>query len=650
MLELLDLSEPWIRGGAVVHMSSEMTATRPLSFAGLALPRWFFGMRVWVTMMLALYAAFWLQIDGASSAAVTVAILALPTRGQALEKALYRFGATLVGVTASIAISGLFSQQRDLFVLAYAGWLGLCVFVANLLDGNRAYGAVLSGYTVAIVSVMKVDSPQDVFMTGMNRGAAIAIGIATVALVNDLFAAPNVFPKALAGVSDARQEVLDLVRNGLRDGTLDIAQTADTFKALTALHPTISALAAESRTGAAAARSTVAALVDEIMAARAAGLGEAARAETAQERSRAAVTDADGVEAVESRALAERDRRATQGLADMKAGRRPAQPPGLPLFRSRRLAARKAFRVGAAVALSSLFFIYSSWPQTSIAFTFLGAVAALSSTMPNPKGFSILACLGIPLAALTVGITEFLVLDGVDQYPLLCIALAPPVVGACLLQSSSNQKLAVIGFLVLVFVPVLLSPSNPQNYNPQSYLTVSMLATTGVLALAFWLTLLTPASDAQQRRWLLRSAKADLSATLRGRRDRLTPSEAAYRSADRIGQLAAVGAGDDPARAEALADAFAIADLDHAVRRVRYALVRLAPGSMDGKASADVQDALAGMDVAALRAAADSLPTRSDSRADDAVRQAGRALMLVADLAAAHRPALQRLMPGLVAA
>ena len=85
----------------------------------------------------------------------------------------------------------------------------------------------------------------------------------------------------------------------------------------------------------------------------------------------------------------------------MRAGRAPAHAPGLPLFRSRRLAARKGVRVGLAVALSSIVFIYSSWPQTSIAFTFLGAVAALSSTTPNPRAFSILACVGIPLAAVT---------------------------------------------------------------------------------------------------------------------------------------------------------------------------------------------------------------------------------------------------------
>jgi uncharacterized membrane protein YccC len=37
--------------------------------------------------MVALYAAFWVQLESASTAVVTVGILALQTRGQAYEKA-----------------------------------------------------------------------------------------------------------------------------------------------------------------------------------------------------------------------------------------------------------------------------------------------------------------------------------------------------------------------------------------------------------------------------------------------------------------------------------------------------------------------------------------------------------------------------------
>ena len=70
------------------------------TFAGFPLSAWAFALRIWAAMTVALYAAFWLQLEGASSAAVTVGILALQTRGQAYQKAVYRILCTVIGVIA----------------------------------------------------------------------------------------------------------------------------------------------------------------------------------------------------------------------------------------------------------------------------------------------------------------------------------------------------------------------------------------------------------------------------------------------------------------------------------------------------------------------------------------------------------------------
>ena len=51
--------------------------------------------------------SFWLQLEAPFTAALTVAILAEPTRGQALEKAGYRLIATIIGVAAPFAIVGV---------------------------------------------------------------------------------------------------------------------------------------------------------------------------------------------------------------------------------------------------------------------------------------------------------------------------------------------------------------------------------------------------------------------------------------------------------------------------------------------------------------------------------------------------------------
>src|SRR3977135_4025419 len=179
-------------------MTLVQSVRRTVTIAGFPLSAWAFALRIWAAMMVGLYAAFWLQLESASSAAVTVGILALPTRGQVYQKALYRVLSAISGVVASFVIAGLFPQSRDLFMIGFAGWLGLCIYVGGLLDGNRAYGAVLSGYTVAQVAVTQIDSPQNIFSAGVNRGAAIVVGIAALALVSDIFAAPNVHT-ALSG-------------------------------------------------------------------------------------------------------------------------------------------------------------------------------------------------------------------------------------------------------------------------------------------------------------------------------------------------------------------------------------------------------------------------------------------------------------------
>src|SRR5258708_22525542 len=148
-------------------------------------------MRIWLAIVLAVYVSFWLELEAPSTAALTIAILALPTGGQVIEKAVFRIIATGLGITASIAIVGFCTQGGSLLLGVFAAWTGLCVYVVGLLDGNRAYAAALSGYTVALISVQQIDNPQHIFESSMARGAAITIGILAITLVSDLLAAPD---------------------------------------------------------------------------------------------------------------------------------------------------------------------------------------------------------------------------------------------------------------------------------------------------------------------------------------------------------------------------------------------------------------------------------------------------------------------------
>ena len=100
--------------------------------------------------------------------------------------------------------------------------------------------------------------------------------------------------------------------------------------------------------------------------------------------------------------------------------------------------------------ISAILFSLGGWPFASQAVVLVGVTIALSANRPNPSAFAATAVIAMPIAALLAGVTEFLILDGVDQFPLLAIGMAPSVLAAALVFTIPNQRLASIGFLVLV--------------------------------------------------------------------------------------------------------------------------------------------------------------------------------------------------------
>ena len=67
-------------------MTLVQSLSRTVTIAGFPLSAWAFVLRIWAAMMVGLYAAFWLQLESASSAAVTVGIQSkLPRSANAFE-------------------------------------------------------------------------------------------------------------------------------------------------------------------------------------------------------------------------------------------------------------------------------------------------------------------------------------------------------------------------------------------------------------------------------------------------------------------------------------------------------------------------------------------------------------------------------------
>src|SRR5262249_5341713 len=153
---------------------------------------------------------------------------------------------------------------------------------------------------------------------------------------------------------------------------------------------------------------------------------------------------------------------------------------------------------------------------------------------PDPRGVTVVALITVPIAAVLTGTLEFLILDGVTEFPLLALALAPFVIGATVAKTSPNRLVAGLGQFNLIFILAILAPSNPQSYDPNSYLfTVVFLCAAVVLLLAAQL-LVPPASAERRRHWLLASARRELDRVLFVGDRRLAPEEAMFRDAVRI--------------------------------------------------------------------------------------------------------------------
>jgi hypothetical protein len=250
-----------------------------------------------------------------------------------------------------------------------------------------------------------------------------------------------------------------------------------------------------------------------------------------------------------------RDGEVVDGLAALTTGSRPRHAWRTPLYRSHRIAVEAGILSTARVALASIFFVLAGWPATDVSLSLAAIVVGLTAILPNPYQFTAMALVGAPIAVIFAGILEFGILGGVDEFPLLAIALAPFIIGAAAMMTWSNPVLSALGRFNLSFALVLFSPSNPQSYNPQAFLfTASYLCVATAVLLAAEL-LIPPASNKRHELWLVASARRELDGLL-ARGDRSPPEEAMFRDATRIGQMAratGVGAGQMGMLKEALA-------------------------------------------------------------------------------------------------
>ena len=152
------------------------------------LPPLLFGLRLWASVCLALYIAFWLQIDNAYWAGTSAAIVCQPQLGASLRKGWFRMIGTCIGAAMIVLLTALFPQERALFLGCLALWIALAALVATLLRNFASYAAALAGYTVAIIGGGLLGATGGVdanaaFLLSVARASEICIGIVSAGIV-----------------------------------------------------------------------------------------------------------------------------------------------------------------------------------------------------------------------------------------------------------------------------------------------------------------------------------------------------------------------------------------------------------------------------------------------------------------------------------
>src|SRR3974377_362678 len=164
-------------------------------------PPLLFGLRLWASVCLALYVAFWLELDNAFWAGTTAAIVCQPHLGASLRKGWFRLIGTVVGAVAIVVLTAYFSQDRAPFLIGLALWGAACALVATILRNFAAYAAALGGITAAIIASDQLGATGgpngDAFMLAVYRASEICIGIVCAGLVlagTDLGGGPRPAP------------------------------------------------------------------------------------------------------------------------------------------------------------------------------------------------------------------------------------------------------------------------------------------------------------------------------------------------------------------------------------------------------------------------------------------------------------------------
>jgi uncharacterized membrane protein YccC len=537
-----------------------------------AAPALLFGLRLWAAVCLALYVAFWLQLDNAYWAGTSAAIVSQPSLGASLRKGWFRMVGTVVGAAAIVVLTACFVQDRLGFLVALALWGASSGLVATLLRNFAGYAAAMAGITAAVIASDELGAiggvNADVFMFAITRASEICIGIICAGVVH----AATDFGGARHRLAVQFATILAEITGGFI-GTFLLAGPEqskvrpvrrDLIRRVTALDPVIDqalgecpdlrpqAPALEAATGglfaALSAWRTVAVhlellssdqgrreaeiILESIPHELCSVTAQAKATDRAVDPSRMRQACCMAIRALTAlpnrtpslRLLADRTaevlidiRRALDGLLLLTGSARTIPGSGAGLFHvpDQLPALLNATRVFIVIGVASLFWIATAWPSGALAVTWSAIfVITFSPTADRAYANAKSRLLGVSLAAALAAIVKFAVLPGSETFAGLAVAIALVLIPAGALSTLPRQG-SLFGAIASWFLP-LVTPENQISYDTQQFYNSALAIVSGAGAATLAFRLLPPLSPAQQARRLLALTLRDLRRLMTG--------------------------------------------------------------------------------------------------------------------------------------
>ncbi|GGF57329.1 membrane protein [Azorhizobium oxalatiphilum] len=160
---------------------------------------WLFSAKAYTAALLALYIGLAFSLPRPYWALTTVYVVSNPLSGVTGAKAIDRMLGTIMGCAGAVVIVTLFVNAPELMMLAVACWAGLLLFIALRDRTPRNYAFMLGAYTLPLVALPNVSTPEAIFDYAVSRSEEIIVAIVCASVVGALL-----FPTSVAPVLNAR--------------------------------------------------------------------------------------------------------------------------------------------------------------------------------------------------------------------------------------------------------------------------------------------------------------------------------------------------------------------------------------------------------------------------------------------------------------